>query len=61
MSNEIKITFKDKSYVKFDSLTTRQLELLKNFQLIIDCSLDKKNSDKTVGFATKELIKTLHG
>lgn len=59
MSEQVKIKKADGSYVKFDSLTIRQLEVLAKFQLIIDTASNKKLSDKDVGFAVKQIVRDL--
>lgn len=59
MSEQVKLKKADGSYVKFDSLTVRQLEILDKFQLIIDTASSKKISDKDVGFAVKQIVRDL--
>lgn len=51
--NNIKITKQDGSYVSFENLTDRQLEILMKFQEILDLGRNKKLSDKDVGLSVK--------
>lgn len=59
MANNIKITKADGSHIKFDNLTLLQLEALEKFSLIMTTSLNKKLSDKDVGFAVKQICRDL--
>lgn len=59
MSEQVKLKKADGSYVTFDSLTVRQLEVLEKFSLIMTTALNKKLSDKDVGFAVKQICRDI--
>lgn len=59
MENSIKITKSDGSYVLFDNLTVRQLELLRTVRLMFELSQDKKLSDEKLGNIVRSTIKII--